>query len=378
MFSAILLACWLADWGLCGYKARALVCAPREQRLLIWPICAATFLTGTGFLSAAPAVGFPFDAMVGVNNLSALITFCCIVAMICSLRILLLLWQEPEGGKWRPMTPHLLVYGSVLVGMVACFILAPPVGEHPTQFTAYFTKVPYLVGTDLLFLITVIAGLADVAIRYWIWTRMAPPDQPWLRLGLRVTAASIIFPISFGVISLVGAVCGWMGIDLYYSTVVVAPIVAGAGVPGIVVGLSITAWGPRLDAARVHLRLQLTALRDYRRLGPLWRALRRVAPDMVHHHRHGFDRLSPSAMLFWRVIEINDWLDQLNGYRDSSDELSASAEAEQIMAALSARASGEAPHASGSDQPPCAETRLAFELERARLVEIAGFVSAQA
>lgn len=141
------------------------------------------------------------------------------------------------------------------------------------------------------------------------------------------------------------------------------------------------------------------AVRDHARLRPLWLALRAVDPAMRHVPATLRERFDPEHRLFWRVIEINDWLHRLRVRRDpavagavarraadlglTEDEVWAVTEAAQVKAALAARAGGgavggsprgradDAEAAGRSDQDGPLQAKHAFAGERTRLVLVA-------
>src|SRR5262249_52517136 len=144
-----------------------------------------------------------------------------------------------------------------------------------------------------------------------------------------------------------------------------------------------------LDSVRKGLIQRVSNLRDYRTLRPLWQALTIVDPSMVHEPASLRERFSIESRLFWRVIEINDWLHQIRAYRTSSladtqtaqqpetdtahDNTWATAEAMHIKAALLTKSRGEGivqtSTTKQSDSP--GETTNAFTSELMHLIAIA-------
>jgi hypothetical protein len=354
---------------------------------MILPVCAAAWFTGTAFLFNSPTVGTGFDRLTGVPNLSMLMVFTTVVAMLGSMRIMFLMWRNPPARVWLTIRGPVLAYGMIVVTIIVLFFVGAPAEERHMDFIAAFQREPYLAGMLILYFTSVAYGLADAAILYLNWTKTTPSDQMWLRVGLRMSAFAFIFPVGYGIINLVAIIGSWFGYVHDDLSTVIAPNVAGAGVPIVVAGLSIAAWGPRLAAVWARAIRYLADLRDYRRLRPLWKALTTIDPAMIHQPSSLRERVSLRPRLFWRVIEINDWLHQLRGYRDpaiatnvarrgydlglTAADIEAAAEAAQIIAAVVARAKGQKVTAGGTaadQQEAPGETLHAFGAERARLV----------
>jgi len=382
---AAFMACSLGCWVLFGFKYLALRQAPPERKRVIRPILAASWAAALAFLSAMPVVGVNLDRLVGVANLSMLAVHVFGVTLVCTLRVMILNWQHPLEHAQRRMRWAVFSYGLVIAAMITLFALSPTAEEHQPDFVPAFATTRYLAEFLVLFFVVYVGSLINITYLCLGWASDTPANQPWLRRGLRLTSAGILFPIGYGIISLITVVGSWFGADLY-SWGVNAPNIAGLGVPVCVAGLTIAAWGPRLPSIREWVARRRADLRDYRQLRPLWLALRPIGPAMVHAPGTLRERVSIESRLFFRVIEINDWLHQLGAYRDprvaqtlarrgvdlglATNDILAVGEAAHIMAALAARSHGRrAASAASSDRlDPPVETRHAFASERTRLV----------
>lgn len=385
MKDAALIAWSLGCWVLFCYKYLALRQAPPERKRVIRPILATCWAAGLAFLCNAPAVGVSLDRLIGIPNLSMLAVYVLGVTMACTLRVMILNWRYPLEQARRRTRWTVFCYGLVIATMITLFALSPTAEEHHRDFVPTFATTHYLAEFLVLFFVVYISSLINITYLCLRWASDTPANQQWLRRGLRLMSVGILFPIGYGIISLVTVVGSWFGADLYYWGVI-APDVTGPGVPICLAGLTIAAWGPRLPSIREWVTQRRADLRDYRQLRPLWLALRPVGPAMVHAPGTLRERLCIESRLFFRVIEINDWLHQLGAHRDplvaealarrgadlgrAGSDIMAAEEAADIMAALDARSRGRRAGraASTDEQDPPVETKHAFASERTRLV----------
>ncbi len=373
--------------ALLAHKYRAYRQAPPEQRPAVLPICLACVTAAPAFLFLAPVVGVNVDRLTGVPNLSVLLVYCFGVAFVAANQAMLLYWRHPPARAWRATRQVVAASALVLAALVALFALGSPDEEHHGDFPAAFADSPYLAELLVLYHVTYLAGMLNVVRLCWLWADETPGDRPWLRRGLRLNAVGVLMASAYAAIVLVAVVGSWFGAELDAWSVA-APRTLTLAVPVVVVGASIAAWGPRLSHRWERVARGLDAVRDHVRLRPLWRALRVVDPTMRHVPATPRERFDPEHRLFWRVIEINDWLHRLRAGRDpvvadaverraaelglAEDEVWAATEAARIKAALTARARGAA--AVGgvpSDQDGPLQAKHAFAGERARLVLVA-------
>ena len=372
------------------YKYRALRHAPPERKATIRTVCLSCAFAGPSVLLGAPTVGMALDRATGINSLSVLLGFAFALGFVCSIQVMLVYWSHPPVRAWRTSRWLVLTYSAVVAAIVVLFTLGDRPEEHHHDFAAAYATAPYLAPLLILHFTAYVVGLANVVRLCWQWS-LDPRtgDRPWLRRGLRITAFGILFPVAYGSITLVAVLGSWFGAELDTWSSRVAPTVAILGVPFVIVGNCIAAWGSGLSLLWDRITHFAGDLRDYRRLTVLWRALRPIEPEMIHKPTSLTNRLSPRSRLFWRVIEINDWLHQLPGFRDPAvataartraelarlgeQETLAFEEAAQLKAALRARAQGRrAKITVGADQPDtAADAGHAFAGERRRLVLIA-------
>lgn len=379
------MACSLGCWVLFGFKYLALRQAPPERKRVIRPILVASWAAALAFLCAAPVVGVNLDRLIGIPNLSMLAVHVFGITLVCTLQVMILNWRHPLEPARRSTRWTVFSYGLVIAAMITLFALSPTAGEHHHDFVPAFATTHYLAEFLVLFFVVYVGSFISITYLCLRWANDTPANQPWLRRGLRLLSVGILFPIGYGIISLTTVVGSWFGADLYYWGVI-APEVSGPGVPVCLAGLTIAAWGPRLPSIREWMARRRADLRDYWQLRPLWQALRPIGPAMVHAPGTLRERFSIESRLFFRVIEINDWLHQLGSYRNpmvaetlarrgadlglATSDILAAGEAAHIMSALAAKSHGrKAGHTASTDErDPPVEAKHAFASERTRLV----------
>ncbi|WP_158851320.1 MAB_1171c family putative transporter [Saccharothrix deserti] len=372
---------------LLAHKYRAFRQAPPERRAAVLPICLNCVTAAPAFLFLAPVIGVNSDRLTGIPNLSVMLVYSFGVAFVAANQAMLLYWRHPPARAWRTTRRVLIVCAFVLATMIVLFVLGAPAEEHHGDFPAAYADTPYLAELLVLYHFTFLVGLLNVVRLCWSWADETPEDQPWLRRGLRLNAVGVLVGSAYAAIVLIAVVGSWFGAELG-SWSVAAPKTLNLAVPVVVVGASIAAWGPRLSHLRERVARVRDAIRDHVRLRPLWRALRAVDPAMRHAPGTLRERFDPEYRLFWRVIEINDWLHRLRPGHDpaveraverraaepglAEAEMWAVKEAAQIKAALLARARGATTaDTTPADQDGPLPAKHAFASERTRLVLVA-------
>jgi hypothetical protein len=393
IIDAVFIVSALGMFTLACYKYHGVRHAPPEQRRTIRSICGVGWGAAPGLLLVAPTVPENLDRLVGIPNLSVLLLYLSTQVWICSAQMTLLYWRQCAEQVWWTARRTGWAYAWLGVVMIILFVLGSPSPEHAAAFPLAFARTPYLSELAIIHFTCYLVAMIYIAYRCLRWARQTPDDQVWLRVGLRLLAlAAPVGPGAYAAVTLVAIAVSWFGVNLE-SWVVGSPLLACLGVPPCVIGMTIPVWGPLLPVMRVRFVRYRADFVDYWRLGPLWRALVHVSPDMVHTPASLWERFSLQARLFWRMIEINDWLQQLSAYRDPAlaeavsawgrrqelpaDSIRAITEAAQIRGALIARAAGEdAAHAGADTDDALDETALASVLsERARLAQVAEYLS---
>lgn len=364
-----------------AYKTRALFTAPREGRRTILPLWVGALCVALAFVLMAPVVGIALDRWTGVPNLSVLLIYCLSVGLVCNAGLLVVNWRHSWPAA-RVRTAGLLAgNGLVVVALCVLFLLASHSdAEDHDEFLRGYAGQPYLGEFLVIYYAAFSVGFLGVIYQAWRGARETPPDQKWLRRGIELTTIGFAFPAAYGLVSLVTVTAPWFGVRLGDTAPEIALEITPIGVFEFLVGISIAAWGHRLGAIPRRLRDLRTDLRDYRQLTPLWRLLREVDPTMVHSLPTLRERLSLETRLWYRIVEIDDWLERLHPYRPPEigpgrEKTWAVWEATATVAALGARGRGEKPCPAPREQDAAPPTQHAFAGERHRLVLLADAIS---
>jgi hypothetical protein len=376
--------CAIAAWAYALFKYRTLGKAPPERKAPIRAMIASSVLGGAPMFLGADVVGLNLSRAVGIPHFAVLLGWSLAAAFICATQIMLLYWRHPDRA-WPATRRLIIIYTVVICAMVTLYTLSPGLDDRYRGVAVSAQGAPLLVAMLALYFTAFLLGFCNIVRLCWGWASEVS-DQVWLRRGFRIVAVGMLFAAVYSAMCLVGVVGGQVDPALRRWSVY-APSVAGLGVPLVLIGYSIPRWGPWLSVAGTALRRFRSSLRDHRRLRPLWRALAPVNPAMIHTPGSIAERVNMDVRLFWRVIEINDWLHQLRTYRDptvagavehrareaghAGNELAALSEAAQIKAALASRHRGQRSNIVSTQVVVAAETHRAFASERERLVMIA-------
>jgi hypothetical protein len=335
--------CWAAFF----YKLPDLRVRERDPALLA--LLAAFAIRGTAFFLATPRVAAALDQRTGITNFDALGVHLGGVAFGAAVLIVTVYWANDPGEARRRARWILVAVALVMMTMFALWIAANVgVKQRSSIYLLQNVHRPLVAIYLFFYVATQLVALCETARLCFQYASSA--RYSWLRRGLRTTAfGALIYSImplnrAFSIVAV------QVGLNPLKWEVLV-PIAEGIGIPLLITGLTIPAWGPHLSA----LSRWCDNYRTYRRLYPLWRDLYQVVP------RIAIDPPSRSLMhlryrLHRRVIEIYDGLLALRSYKDpevrrralqcgreagfTGDELRAAVAAAQLKAALTAKAMG--------------------------------------
>ncbi|MDI6099282.1 hypothetical protein QLQ12_11830 [Actinoplanes sp. NEAU-A12] len=274
--TAAFLGCAAMAWAAVVYKAAALRHDPRNVRL--WALVAVIALPSAGFTLAITAVYAAITRWTGVPNLATLLVYCCIVGYSVSVLVMLSLWETPTSAA-LPRTKRLAVlYGCVLVAMVALFFGSNARDDHPTDFDTVYGPQP-VGGTFLLVYLTAYGiGLGTQARQGWRFARRVAitGTRPWLRRGLRWMTAGAVIALGYCFGKAAFVITAWSGMRLPLLSDM-GLLCACLGAVLITIGFTMPSWGPRLSAGTAWTGRATTYLRLY----PLWLLLYRTVPDIA-------------------------------------------------------------------------------------------------
>jgi hypothetical protein len=343
-------------------------------------LCVAVGLNVVAGFAGVPVV---LTFMETATGLPAIWLLGPLVAMCAATQATLLLWSSPPQQVRRRILIGIAIYGTAIaIMLVLAFrarghITTTAIVENKQAPEPLWGATPYLRDAVLVYFAALTFTFVD-ACRHSIRNAKLV-DRHWMRRALLTLTAGFL---TFLIYCL--AMTGYFLALRFGGTLralhdgavfaaAIAAMVCGAGI-------AIPVLGPRWD------RMQA-----YRRLEPLWRAVRRAAPHVVLEPPRSIrmDAWNPRNLdfrLYRRVIEIRDGVLALRPYFDPDVALTARQqathanfptqqvetviEAAQLNLAIQARLSGHKPNSDGFT-PPVAETGNDLDAELAALVPLA-------
>ncbi|MYU20403.1 MAB_1171c family putative transporter [Streptomyces sp. SID8352] len=188
-------------------------------------------------------------------------------------------WREPPSERRRRATRRVYwVYAGIVVGLWVTFLLADVPEPRIYDLDTYYAGTPWMREHILLYIgaHAVTGVVATRMLRQWY---PAVGDR-WVKSGVVLLLSGFASGLGFDVAKLLAVGARWTGTDWDVLSTVVAP-------PFALLQASLMAAGFIVPQAGPALRNTLRDQREYRRLRPLWRELRVLAPAAAQA-RFGF------------------------------------------------------------------------------------------
>ncbi|MFE9649549.1 MAB_1171c family putative transporter [Streptomyces sp. NPDC006365] len=325
-------------------------------------VCTLIALSGLVFFFAAPPTIAEVNRLTGISNVSAPLVYGLLSALSAACLVVIINWRggPPEATR-RATRRWITGYGVVIVALVVLFVLGGAPDERLRDFDTYYANTPFIREMIVLYLVSLtVAGVA-MDVMCWRWALQV---RGWLRAGLLVIALGFLFNMPYAVTKFIAVVARWNGQDLDDLSTYVAPAMASAG-------MQLNALGFCLPPAGQRIGDLWSTWSTYRRLGPLWRELRPLAPPKDRAVRISW--WSPAELqVTQRESDIHDGMLALYPYFDAeiragayeaavaagSDPVQARAEADAAMVTAAVRARAADPEgrvitsATADDTPP--------------------------
>lgn len=315
MTSALFLAAAALTLGGATYKAVGLRRTPSRPA---WVFAVTLYTLGVALTLRAPVIARPTDTFLRVPDLNllmgnavTLISACCVVTVV-------VYFTDPTGQRSRHKSRvWIILLLAALTAMTVLFVWSVPL--HPDGFVESRSMLYF---AYVLIYATYLAGAMTEVCQLCLRHARHTADR-YLRLGLRLVETGSLLGILYCVI-----LAGNLVTSNTELGVVTSSILPVASCVLLVIGSTIGGWGPRFG----ELRDRLADYRSYRRLGPLWRALVEVAPDVIPPQ--DMASLTIGEKRYRRVIEIRDLILTLRPYRDSAAAAASTAAAESSLAEM--------------------------------------------
>lgn len=237
------------------------------------------------FLSAPPTI-VAVNRVTGIVNFSAPLVYSLLTAFSGASIVLILHWSgSPTPGVRRATRLTVAAYGAVMVAIVVLFAVGEAPVERLRDLDTYYANTPWLREMIICYLSAHTVGGAALTVLCWKWLRRVDPSMRPLRTGLAVLMFGGAFDLAFLVVKWTAMAARWSGGNLdHLSTYVAPPLGAGAALlvgAGFIVPL-VGGSAPWRDYSR------------YRRLRPLWAALRGFSPCGIR----------PVPLTWWSPVGI--------------------------------------------------------------------------
>ncbi|PWW56954.1 MAB_1171c family putative transporter [Actinokineospora spheciospongiae] len=342
-----------------AYKAADLLRAPRPGHWALWSALLALLLA---LAVGLRTVGGVLDAVL--PGAGWIVQHELVVGGTFALQAFFVHSTHPPHRVPAALRSRAALTGTGMVVLFAAWLVAALV-ESPDWSRVDWGRQPWTSAANLLFVLGVAGCLLVNARLTAHWARIA--DRRWLRRGLWLLTTGGWCCVAWAGHRACFILGGRFGTPPPWKQTFPELTMLAIGLSTAIVGITLPAWGPRVDAARTWL----AHYRSYRRLTPLWHALRTATPTI--------ELRSPTPWwhmeyrLYRRVIEIWDGRAALRPYRDPTPgELCATAEAESLRAALRAKLDGADPHPTPAPETHRGTTDLAAEVGWLESVAAAG------
>jgi hypothetical protein len=345
---------------------------------------------GLGAISAFAGIPVVLTFMETATGVPAIWLLGPLVAQCAATQATILLWSGPPDEVRRRIIMRTSMFAAAIAIMIALVyqghsqITTPAIVANQQAPEALWGATPYLRDAVLVYFAAMIFTFSDAARQFVRNAKLV--DHHWLRRGLLTLTAGCM-PFLVYCLAMTGY-CVALRFGIRLETLHDGSVVAVAISTVIFsAGVTMPVLGPRWDR-----------LLAYRRLEPLWRAVRRAVPDVVLEPPWStrIDAWNPWSLdlrLYRRVIEIRDGMLALRHYADPdvavaarrlatraqlpAKQVEATIEAAQLTLAIQARVAGHKPYGQ-SWKPPAVGSGNDLDAELTSLVPMARAFAASA
>ncbi|MEU2393221.1 MAB_1171c family putative transporter [Streptomyces sp. NPDC007369] len=224
------------------------------------------------FLASPPTIS-AVNRLTGITNFSAPLVYAVLTAFSGSCVVLVLHWGGgPPAVVRRATRLTSAVFGAVALLIVFLFAMGDAPVERVRDLDTYYANTPWLREMIVCYLLAHLAGSSALTGLCWKWLLRADPSLRPLRTGLALIVLGGVLDLGYLVVKWAAVGARWAGRDWDGLSTHAAPPLAASAALMVGAGFIVPLVGGS-EAWRDYSR--------YRRLRPLWKALRGFASPSV-------------------------------------------------------------------------------------------------
>ncbi|MBT2482843.1 MAB_1171c family putative transporter [Streptomyces sp. ISL-94] len=226
----------------------------------------------TVFLAAPPSIA-AVNRLTGVVNFAAPLVFCAITAFSATCVLLVVHWAGGPPAVVRRATRLTLTgFGAVSLAIVTLFVIGDAPVERLRDLDTYYANTPWIREMVVCYLLAHTVGTSALTVLTGKWLLRADPSLRPLRTGLCLIMWGGLLDLGYIAVKWTALGARWTGRDWDTLSTDTAPPLAAAAALLVASGFI---------APLVGGSAAWRDFRQYRRLHPLWKALRGFAASSV-------------------------------------------------------------------------------------------------
>ncbi|MER6030903.1 MAB_1171c family putative transporter [Streptomyces sp. NPDC001851] len=225
------------------------------------------------------------NKLTGIPNIAAPWAYSFLTASCATGLTMIMRWrEEPSARRRRRIRLIYCVYLGIIAALWLTFFLAHVPKPRIYDLDTYYATTPWMREHILLYLVAHLVSCLTAAAMLWKWFQEVA--NPWLKAGVVFLQAGYALGLVFDAAKLTAVTARWCGTDWDWLSTKAAPPFALLEAGFAAVGFIIPQLGPALKRWGRDQS-------EYRRLWPLWRAVRVLSPAAA-----------PARFGFWVPLDL--------------------------------------------------------------------------